>query len=264
VPTVDTPPARKYTDLQGLGRAVALLDAIAERPRRPKELADALGLKWTTAYRTLAFLRDAGYVRRDEATGTYSIAARLHSIGTAYLATHPLVQATRPMLRTTADESGATVQLVERDRRHTVVLIAAEPRTAAIPKATPGFHFPLHCGSKGHVLLAFAPEEERTEYLAEPLSPMTEASITEPGELASRLGDVRANGYAVTRRDVQLSTGSVAAPIRDATGDVRWCVCLVTGVGDLDLREDALVEVALHTAQALSILAGWHPATARA
>lgn len=260
----ETPEARKYTDLQGLGRALALLDAIAEQPRRPKELADVLGYKWTTTYRTLAFLRDAGYVRRDEATGAYSIGARLHSIGSAYLATHPLVQSARPMLRTTADEANATVQLVERDHHRTVVLIAAEPRAAAIPKATPGFHFPLHCGSKGHVLLAFAPEEERNRYLTTRLSPMTEASITDPEELAARLADVRAKEYAVTRRDVQLSTGSVSAPIRNAAGDVQWCVCLVTGVNDLDVREDVLVETALHTAQALSILTGWRPAAVRA
>jgi DNA-binding IclR family transcriptional regulator len=258
-----TPEARRYTDLQGLGRALALLDEIAERPRRPKELADALGLKWTTAYRSLAFLRDSGYVRRDEATGTYSIGARLHSVGTAYLATHPIAQASRPLLRSTAEESNVTVQLVERDRDRTVVLAAAEPRTMAIPKATPGFHFPLHCGSKGHVLLAWAPEHEQATYLSGPLNAMTEASITEPRELAKRLVDVRAQGYAVTSRDVQLATGSVAAPIQDGSGEVSWCICLVTGVSDLELRQDALVETALHAAQSISLLAGWRPTVAR-
>ena len=255
---------RKYTDLQGLGRAVALLDAIAEQPRRAKELADALGLKWTTAYRTLVFLRDTGYIHHDEASGVYSIGTRLHSIGTAYLATHPLVQAARATLRGTADESGTTIQLVERDRRDSVVLAAAEPRNQAIPKATPGFHFPLHCGSKGHVLLAFADEEDRAEYLSGELTPMTAESVIDPGALAKRLDAVRRQGYAVTRRDVQLSTGSVAAPVRDETGDVNWCVCLVTGVNDLEAREDALVETALHTAQSLAMMAGWRPTPRRA
>lgn len=255
---------RKYTDLQGLGRAVAILDAIAEQPRRPKELAEALGLKWTTAYRTLSFLREAGYVHRDEASGAYSIGTRLHSIGTAYLATHPLVQAARLALRNTADESGTTVQLVERDRDRTVVLTAAEPRTEVIPKATPGFHFPLHCGSKGHLLLAFAPEADQTAYLEQTLAPMTPESITDPKELVDRLALVHVQGYAVTRRDVQLSTGSVSAPVRDASGTVRWCVCLVTGVGDLDAREGELVETALHTAQSLSMLSGWRPSASLA
>lgn len=258
-----TAPARKYTDLQGLGRAVALLEAIAEQPRKAKELADALQLKWTTAYRTLTFLRDAGYVHHDEATGIYTIGTRMHSIGTAYLATHPLVQAARATLRSAADESGTTVQLVERDRDHTVVLAAAEPRSQAIPKATPGFHFPLHCGSKGHVLLAYAPDDEQTAYLSRDLAPMTAESLTEPAELARRLTHVRERGYAVTRRDVQLSTGSVAAPIRDADGAVCWCLCLVTGVNDLDEREDTLVEAVLHTAQSLAVMAGWRPQPAR-
>ena len=251
----------KYTELQGLGRAVDLLDSIAVQPQRPKELADGLGLKWTTAYRTLAFLRDAGYIHRDEATGVYSIGTRLHSIGTAYLATHPLVQASRATLRSAADESNATVQLVERDGDRTVVLVAAEPRSQAIPKATTGFHFPLHCSSKGHLLLAFAPADDQASYLARELVPMTPESLTDPEELAKRCAAVREQGYAVTRRDVQPSTGSVAAPVRDTDGTVRWCVCLVTGVNDLDKREDALVDASLHTAQTLALLAGWRPQT---
>ena len=255
--------AKKYTDLQGLGRAVALLDAIAEQPRRAKELADDLDLKWTTAYRTLAFLRDSDYVRHDESTGMYSIGTRLHSIGTSYLATHPLVQAARATLRNTADESRATVQLVERDRDYSVVLSAAEPRRQVIPKATPGFRFPLHCGSKGHVLLAFASASDRARYMADGLAPMTVESLTDARALADRLEQVRHDGYAVTRRDVQLSTGSVAAPVRDADDEVRWGVCLVTGVTDLDEREEALVETALHTAQSLAVLAGWRPSTGR-
>ena len=251
----------KYTELQGLGRAVDLLDSIAVQPQRPKELADGLGLKWTTAYRTLAFLRDAGYIHRDEGTGVYSIGNRLHSIGTAYLATHPLVQASRATLRSAADDSNSTVQLVERDRDRSVVLAASEPRSQAIPKATPGFHFPLHCGSKGHLLLAFAPADDQAAYLERELTPMTPESLTDPDELAHRLAAIRAQGFAVTRRDVQPSTGSVAAPVRDTDGAVRWCICLVTGVNDLDKREDALVEAALHTAQSVAVLGGWRPQT---
>jgi DNA-binding IclR family transcriptional regulator len=47
-----------YTALKGVGRAMEVLEALAARPMRAKDLADAMGLKWTTAYRTLAHLEE--------------------------------------------------------------------------------------------------------------------------------------------------------------------------------------------------------------
>jgi len=250
---------KKYTELQGLGRAIAILDAIAEKPRKAKELSETLDLKWTTTYRTLTFLRDSGYINHDNMTGVYSVGTRLHSIGTSYLATHPLVPAARATIRNTAEASGSTVQLVERDQTRTVVLVAAEPGNQTISRATPGFHFPLHCGSKGHVLLAFAPDDFQKEYLASELLPMTPESLTDPVALARKLETIRQEGYAVTQRDIQLSTGSVAAPIRNSKGEVEWCICLVTGANDLNEREYSLVEIALQAAQSLTTIAGWRP-----
>lgn len=254
----------RYSHLQGLGRGMAILEALAERPMRPAQLCDLLDLKWTTGYRSLAYLREAGFVRRDQATGAYSIAARLYSIGSAYLATSATVQGARPLLRAAAEAGDATAQLAERDRRRSIVLAAAEPRDNVIPKATPGFHFPLHCGSKGHVLLAYAEPDIVETYLASALEQLTAHSLTNPDALRTRLAEVREQGFAVTTRDVQLSAGSVASPIRDSDGTVTACVCLVSGAADIEERADELVEIALSTSRSISLLLGWRPAmTAR-
>ncbi|MEA2177415.1 MAG: hypothetical protein QOG77_712, partial [Solirubrobacteraceae bacterium] len=69
-----------------MGRAFAVLEQLAERPRSPSELARALGMKWTTAYRTLMSLKDMGYVERDPETGRYSVGMRTYSLGSAYIA----------------------------------------------------------------------------------------------------------------------------------------------------------------------------------
>src|SRR3954451_8378183 len=108
------PKPRAYAALQGVGRALDVLETVAGRPMRANEIAAELGLKWTTAYRTLTHLLEQGYLGRDEATGKYSIGPRLYFLGQAYLFGHPLVNAGARLVRAVAKEMGASAQLNER------------------------------------------------------------------------------------------------------------------------------------------------------
>src|SRR6266699_887115 len=69
-----------YATLQGVGRAMAVLEELAERPMTATELMTTMGLKWATGYRTLAYLEDNGFLRRDKATGIYYVGPRLYHI----------------------------------------------------------------------------------------------------------------------------------------------------------------------------------------
>lgn len=260
-PTANTPSdnsRRRYAELQGLGRSMAILEALADRPMRAKELSDALGVKWTTAYRALAYLVDNGYLKRDEATGVYYIGSRLYYIGSSYVANLPILQVSRPYLKAAAEETGGTAQLCERDGFRSVVLSVFEAKSEYIPKTTIGYHFPLHCGSKGQVLLAYAGDALIEEYLARPLEMLTPHTLADPVRLRERLATIRAEEYAVTARDVQVSTGSVAAPVRDAQGNVIASVCLIVTYAELEQAK--LVDVVVGTARSISQLMGWRPA----
>lgn len=242
---------------------MAVLEEIAERPMRAKEVAEALGIKWTTAYRTIAYLHDNGFLeKRDDASGLYHIGSRLYYIGSSYVNHLPVLQSSEPYLRAAAEDTGATVQLVERYRRRSVVLSVVEPTSSAhIPKTTIGWHFPLHCGAKGQVLLAYAEPAFVQEYLRAPLQALTPHTITDPGELGERLDQIRENGCATTWRDVQLSTGAVAFPVADAGAQVVASVTLIVGHSELKKRETKLIDVASRTAESISMSLGWRPDT---
>ena len=249
-----------YANLQGVGRAMAVLEQLAEGGMRPKELSQALGLKWTTLYRTLAYLHDRGYLERDEATGVYYVGARalLH----------------RQLLRQPPAGAPGRSALPQgrrrRPRRHRPAVpalrsaLARAPGSRAgggsyIPKTTIGFHFPLHCGAKGQVLLAYSSPEQTEAYLAEPLLALTPHTVTDAGQLRERLEEIRASGYAVTRRDVQLSTAAAACPVMDASGQVIASVSLIVPHAEFARKEARLVDAASRTAQAISLLNGWRP-----
>jgi DNA-binding IclR family transcriptional regulator len=169
-------------------------------------------------------------------------------------------------LRALARETKASAQLNEREASQAITVYAVDPKLEMIPKTTPEFHFPLHTGSKGHVLLAFSDPEVLDELLERPLAQLTTHSIVDPDELRTRLAQVRADGYAVTRQDVQLGTGSVAAPVFARDGELAGAVCLIVKVEEMtDERVAALVGGACRTARKISLQLGFrYGATARA
>ena len=139
-----------------------------------------------------------------------------------------------------------------------MTLLAVDHKLEVIPKTTPEFHFPLHTGSKGQVLLAFSEPEVLEMMLEEPLPALTDRSITDPDELRARVSEVRAQGYAVTREDVQLGTGSVAAPAFYEDGKLAGAVCLILKAEELTgERLPSLVGAVCRTAREISIQLGW-------
>lgn len=250
---------RPYAALQGVGRAMEILEAVAARPMRASEIAERLSLKWTTAYRSLAYLLESRYLRRDDATGVYSVGPRLYYLGQAYLRNHPLRDAGAQALRALAYETGGSAQLNEREGFQATVLMAVDATLEMIPKTTPEFHFPLHTGAKGLTLLAFSEPSVFEEMIRRPLAALTEASITDPDVLRATLAQIRTQGYAVTREDVQIGTGSVAAPLLRADGKLAGAVCVIVKAEELndEERTAVLVGAVARTAREISMRLGW-------
>jgi len=250
---------QESSGLQTVGRAFDVLECIAERPMTATEVVQALGVKWATAHRTLSYLRERGYLERYEQTGVYYIGARVYSVGTSYLANLPILQVARNHLRTAVDETGATAQLVKRDRDRSIVLLVFEPRIDYIPHTSIGYNFPLNCSSKGHVLLAWAAPEFIEWFLSRPLPALTPHSLTDPDKLRRRLEQVRKRGYAVTRRDTRLFSGSVSAPVRDVNGEVVGCATLIVPSAELESLLPRLLDTVTRTAEGISLALGWQP-----
>jgi DNA-binding IclR family transcriptional regulator len=246
----DTPGGRGQ--LQGVSRAFAVLELLAERPRSPSELARALGMKWTTAYRTVMSLKEMGYVERDPETGRYSVGVRTYSLGSAYIASQTLPQVAQPYLHAASAASGATAQLVKRDHRNSVVISVYESQTNYVPETTVGHNFPLHCGSKGRVLLAHAEPTFIDGYLSRTLEALTPMTMTDPQQLRDRLALIRERGYEITDRDIRVFSSSVAAPVTEPSGAVVASITLAVQPHELRTQHQRLVELVTRTAKGVS------------
>jgi DNA-binding IclR family transcriptional regulator len=249
-------------DISGMSRSLAIIEHLAIRPGRVVDVTNEMGLPWATVHRIITHLTKADFLRRDNETKRYEIGPALWFAGATYMANHRVLRAAMPYLHKAEQIKGIAVQLAERIRDQAVAIYSVQPYATDIAKAQYGHHFPLHCGSKGRVLLAYEEPEFVADYLRRPLEKLTEFTVTEPAELRRELQKIRQNGYSVTVADVQPFTGSVAAPIRDASDRVVACLCFIarkTLIQNDRLREE-LLEHLLHAAHLASMDLGWRPA----
>jgi DNA-binding IclR family transcriptional regulator len=247
--------------LRGTARLFTIIQHLAARPGRIVDVTRELGLPWATVHRTVAQLAKANFLRRDPETNRYEIGPSLWYAGTSYVANHRVLRAAMPYLHKAEQIHGIAVQLTERIGYQAVNIYSAQPHATDISKAQYGYHFPLHCGSKGKVLLAFSDPEFVEEYLRRPLEKLTDFSVTDPATLRKELSDVRRRGYSVTIADVQPFTGSIAAPVRDSSGRVTAAICFLarkTLIQNARRREE-LLEHLQHAAHSASIDLGWRP-----
>jgi IclR family pca regulon transcriptional regulator len=101
-------------------------------------------------------------------------------------------------------------------------------------------------------MLAAQPEERLETYLGETsLRGLTGHTITSPAALRRELRKIRAQGWALVDQELEEGLRSVAAPIRDADGQVIAAVNVSTHAGRRTL--DSIVEDLL---QPLLVAAG--------
>jgi len=251
----------KAPALKGVRRSLQVLEYIALHPGRATDVAEGLNVSWATLHRTLSELEQGGFIERDADSNRYGIGPRMWFIGTAYLAGHKMLEAARSYLDAAAEAGDYTVQLVERSGRLAVTLYSYQTTGEVITKSTYGFHFPLHCGSKGQVLLAYAAPGDIEEYLAGALESLTPETITQPRELRKRLKEIKSRGYAQTVGDVQQFTGSLSAPVFDRAQRAVGAVCFITKRSTFrdGATVEKMLETLLRTAQSASLALGWRP-----
>jgi DNA-binding IclR family transcriptional regulator len=247
--------------LKGITRALDVLAHIAVSPGRASEIADRMGVAWATMHRTLSQLEKGGFLRREPDTNRYVIGQKMWMIGSAYIANHPTFNQALPYLSDAVIRSQAIVQFVERVDYSAIALFTQSATHELLPMTTLGYAIPLHAGSKGQVLLAFAEPAFIDDYLSRPLPKLTPKTIVDPGELRDRLAEIRAAGYSETEADVQVFTRSVAAPVFDRTGQA------VAAVSFIEMRSDTAaagrrpkqIELVCSVANAISSALDWRP-----
>jgi DNA-binding IclR family transcriptional regulator len=246
---------------QSLGRALRLLDELADGPRSLDELAETAAVHKTTVLRLLRTLEQDRLVYRDAAY-RYHLGAGLFALAGRALEQRPVRAAAAQHLATLNRETGHTVHLAVYEGGEVVYIDKYDSRHPVRMYSRIGLSARLHCTAVAKVLLAGLPVRERravaesVEY--EVLTPNT---LTSPEALLAELARVAEQGYAVDRGEHETFINCVGAPIRDASGRVVAAVSV--SVPDVVLGYEQVLDLLpglLETAAAISADCGWRAA----
>ena len=207
--------------IQSVDRAIDVLEYLAERDDGAvTDLAAALGVHKSTAFRLLAVLEARGLVEQVSERGRYRLGFGLVRLAGVTAARLDLVEQSRPVTRRLALEIGETVNIARLEADAVVNLDQVRGAAAVTTHNWVGQGTPLHATSSGKVLLAHLDLAARDRLLAGPLERYTPATITDRATLERGLAAVAAAGWAATEEELELGLNAVAAPVRGHDGAV--------------------------------------------
>ncbi|TFD07339.1 ArsR family transcriptional regulator [Cryobacterium sandaracinum] len=218
---------------QTLSRGIRVLEILADADEALTiaDVAAALGVHRSIAYRILRTLEDHGVVIRD-AAGAVRLGPRMAALARGV--SRGLQAAALPELTSVANELGMTAFVTVLDRAEVVTLVSVEPRQAhATVAQRPGTRHPLGRGAPGIAIQSL----------------LTATQWVDLGEGARRgeAADVRARGFATSHDEVIPGLASVAVPLV-VPGEAPAALAVVyLGTG----QSDAAIGARLVTAAAV-------------
>lgn len=243
--------------VQSVDRAATILEILARLGEcGVTEVAAELDVHKSTAFRLMSTLEAHRLVEQTDDRGKYRLGMGLLRLAGATTARLDVVQEARPICKALAASSGETVNIAVLSESSALYLDQIAGSSALQPHNWVGQHIPLHATSNGKVLLSgLAPDV--LEDVLHGLPAYTDLTITKRSALKKELAKVREQGYALAVDELEIGLTAIAAPIRNAHGDVIASLSVSGPTFRLD--EGKLAEVIpdlLRSAQEISLRLG--------
>lgn len=243
---------------QTVTRALSIVKFFAETPRTLGEVADHLAVHKSTALRLLQTLEAEGFARQ-QADGRYTVGFLMVSIGQRSLDDLEIRGIARPHLLQLSEQYGHTIHLAQLINDDVVYVDKVDGRGAVNMHSRVGRPAELHTAGVAKAILANVDDDLRRTILKRATyQRYTSTTLTTPSELSAELETIALRGWAEDNAEFEDYLGCIAAPIRNARGQVFAAVS-ITALRALASRE-ALAEYVpelLKTAAAISAELGW-------
>ena len=246
--------------VRSVDRALTILDILARTGEAGVgEIAAELGVHKSTASRLVAALAAHDLVEQPAERGRARLGVGVLRLAGATSARLDLVQEARPVCRLLATQTSETVNLAVLGDRSALYIDQVIGPSTITSYNWVGQHIPLHATSNGRVLVSELTRDERRSTWGE-LAAYTDQTVTDPDLLEPLVSQVREQGYAVVRDELDVGLTAVAAPVRNAHGEV--CASLSVSGPSFRMDDDRVAQVLPSLQQAaadVSARLGWHP-----
>jgi IclR family pca regulon transcriptional regulator len=215
-------PIGEFPELEGdpnyvlsLARGLKVIETFEGRTEGQSvaDVARRTGLSRAAVRRLLMTLESLGYA---ECTGrVYRLKTRVLKLGFSYLSSTSLPAIAQPILEQVTETVHESSSLSVLDGDQIVYLARAAAKRVMSVGLWVGSRLPAYCTSMGRVLLAALPDAELTAYLDRvEMKALTPKTVTDKAIVADIVGQVRANGFALTDEELELGLRSIAVPVK--------------------------------------------------
>jgi len=240
--------------VQAVDTAIRVLSALAEMgpPLMLKTVAERADMPPPKAHRYLVSFCRGGLAERDPISGGYRLGPLAVRLGLAALRHLHVVKVAAQTLAELRDEVGFTAGLAVWGVAGPTFVLFEETNDALIISGRPGSVMPILTSSTGRVFGAFLPRA-----LTEPLLRKELAGTPHPGaspsgptrlsgpQMEKLFEQVRADGMAQVKGDVNPGLHGLSAPVFDHAGAVAGVITVMGAAGLIDVSLDGPVANAL-------------------
>jgi DNA-binding IclR family transcriptional regulator len=205
--------ARDFSHVQVIGRAALILRTLRDTGGcNLSDLARAVGLPRSTAFRIVKSLEEERLVNSKGDNGNIQLGMGLVSLGAAV--NRNVREELRPYLESLSQEvGGETIDLAILDEDHLLFIDQVTPPNRLRAVSGVGYNFPLHCTANGKAILSTLPVDEVKRMLPEELQIYTSNTIPTRSQLLTELQEIRLLGIAMDREEHTMGICAVGAVV---------------------------------------------------
>nr|WP_274709706.1 IclR family transcriptional regulator [Corynebacterium sp. c6VSa_13] len=186
-----------------MDRAVAIMTAIAQKPRNLAELCADTELPRATAHRLATALEVHRLLARTS-DGRWAIGPTMAAFGAG--AKNQLIDAATPIMSDLMEATTNSVQLYQLTGAFRTCVAAQEPASGLRNTVPVGSRMPLTAGSAARVFLAYGPPE------------LAQNTLPDAAFDAAELDLVRQRGWAESVEEREVGLASLSTPVFDSEG----------------------------------------------
>jgi DNA-binding IclR family transcriptional regulator len=210
------------------GKMLRILDLLEESTGHLtlEQLHEGLGYTRSTLYRYLKILGEAGLVASMPELG-FTLGPRIAELDYRMRQQDPLIAAARPVMAGLVQAEGGIALLCRRYRDRVLCVHQERGQAAFRSHYERGLARPLYRGAAARVILAHLPAASINRLQAEHAGGFAEAGLGQtPAAAREALRRIRQQGWDVTEGQATPGVTGIAAPLRDAAGEVVGSVSL--------------------------------------
>jgi len=255
----------EFTSMNGLVKSVArvldVLELLSSRPEpiRLNELVARLGIPKSSAHALVATLVARGYLSKDSGD-RYAIVESFR-LGFGWVGGFEgfLTSVSTPIVERIRDELNETVFVCVRTEQQNARLITkAVSRQPIRYDASDQDALPGYGTVMGRVLLAWQTPDKVDAYFARTeLLPFNDKTSTTEAQIRAALAKIRQDGYGTIVDEYFSGGAGIAAPIRNAAGDVVAVLDIATVTARYELRRAEMLAAVLDGAARISARLGY-------